>query len=255
MGNQNIYNLIINMKTSTFVIAALFASVQADAPPYFNEPPFAVSTHPAAAGLIQLQSACANSGISGVTCGPSDEELFATGMNGDEDLGEDITMKGDKFHFVQNVQLSAEPAAEVAAPAKEAAAAPAKEAAAAPAKEEAAAPAKKEAIAPAKEAAAASTEEKAPVPAGTAASGAGEAEKKGKVIYDTKGYGPVEKISFFDPKIAKAHTSFYAQANGIPKTESADTFTGVKNFPYPGPEQVHTLDPKIAKGHNTFYNK
>jgi len=267
------------MKTSTFVIAALFASVQADAPPYFNEPPFAVSTHPAAAGLIQLQSACANSGISGVTCGPSDEELFATGMNGDEDLGEDITMKGDKFHFVQNVQLSAEPAAEVAAPAKEAAAAPAKEAAAAPAKEaaaapakdaaaapakeaaaapakeEAAAPAKKEAIAPAKEAAAASTEEKAPVPAGTAASGAGEAEKKGKVIYDTKGYGPVEKISFFDPKIAKAHTSFYAQANGIPKTESADTFTGVKNFPYPGPEQVHTLDPKIAKGHNTFYNK
>ena len=99
------------MKTSTFVIAALFASVQADAPPYFNEPPFAVSTHPAAAGLIQLQTACANSGISGVTCGPSDQELFATGMNGDEDLGEDITMKGDKFHFVQNVQLSAEPAA------------------------------------------------------------------------------------------------------------------------------------------------
>ena len=253
------------MKTSTFVIAALFASVQADAPPYFNEPPFAVSTHPSAAGLIQLQTACANSGISGVTCGPSDEELFATGMNGDEDLGEDITMKGDKFHFVQNVQLSAEPAAE----------------------------------------------EKAPVPAGTAAPAAGAAEKKGKVIYDTKGYGPVEKISFFDPKIAKAHTSFYAQAEpaaattaaanatasattpaakypapekvhtldpkiakahttfynsqksaliqiemeDIPKTESADTFTGVKNFPYPGPEQVHTLDPKIAKGHTTFYNK
>lgn len=28
--------------------------------------------------------------------------------------------------------------------------------------------------------------------------------------YDTTGYGPVEKESFFDPKIAKAHTSFYA---------------------------------------------
>jgi hypothetical protein len=27
---------------------------------------------------------------------------FATGMNGDEDLGEDITMKGDKFHFIQD---------------------------------------------------------------------------------------------------------------------------------------------------------
>merc|ERR1712032_1343758 len=26
---------------------------------------------------------------------------FATGMNGDEDLGEDITMKGDKFHYMQ----------------------------------------------------------------------------------------------------------------------------------------------------------
>jgi energy-coupling factor transporter ATP-binding protein EcfA2 len=28
---------------------------------------------------------------------------FATGMNGDEDMGEDITMKGDKFHFVQQM--------------------------------------------------------------------------------------------------------------------------------------------------------
>jgi len=64
-------------------------------------------------------------------------------MNGDEDLGEDITMKGDKFHFAQNVQVQADP-----------------------------------------------------------------------VIYDTKGYGVnggVEKLSFFDPKIAKAHTSFYSQ--------------------------------------------
>ena len=24
---------------------------------------------------------------------------FATGMNGDEDLGQDITMKGEKFHY------------------------------------------------------------------------------------------------------------------------------------------------------------
>jgi len=27
---------------------------------------------------------------------------FATGMNGDEDLGQDITMKGEKFHYAQN---------------------------------------------------------------------------------------------------------------------------------------------------------
>ena len=26
---------------------------------------------------------------------------FATGMNGDEDLGQDITMKGEKFHYAQ----------------------------------------------------------------------------------------------------------------------------------------------------------
>jgi len=27
---------------------------------------------------------------------------FATGMNGDEDLGQDITMKGEKFHYNQS---------------------------------------------------------------------------------------------------------------------------------------------------------
>jgi hypothetical protein len=29
---------------------------------------------------------------------------FATGMNGDEDLGQDITMKGQKFHYNQFAQ-------------------------------------------------------------------------------------------------------------------------------------------------------
>ena len=28
---------------------------------------------------------------------------FATGMNGDEDLGQDITMKGEKFHYNQSM--------------------------------------------------------------------------------------------------------------------------------------------------------
>ena len=37
---------------------------------------------------------------------------FATGMNGDEDLGEDITMKGDKFHFIQNNTQPNKPFAE-----------------------------------------------------------------------------------------------------------------------------------------------
>jgi hypothetical protein len=91
------------MKYSVYLalIGASEAHSSADAPPYFNEPPFAVATHPAAAGLVQVESACAMYGVNGVTCSPGNSELFATGMNGDEDLGEDITMKGDKFHFIQ----------------------------------------------------------------------------------------------------------------------------------------------------------
>jgi len=107
---------------------------------------------------------------------------FATGMNGDEDLGEDITMKGDKFHFRQNL-----------------------------------------------------------------------AQKDGPstgIVYDTTGYGPVEKLSFFDPKIAKAHTSFYAQAE--PEAEAAPEKK--KAAPIGEPEKVQILDPKIAKAHTTFYN-
>jgi hypothetical protein len=52
----------------------------------------------AASGFLQV-SACVNSGIAGVTCNPPNSELFATGMNGDEDLGEDIIMKGEPFHY------------------------------------------------------------------------------------------------------------------------------------------------------------
>ena len=52
--------------------------------------------------LLQLND-CNRSGVAGagVSCEPAREILFATGMNGDEDLGEDITMKGNKFHFNQ----------------------------------------------------------------------------------------------------------------------------------------------------------
>ena len=35
---------------------------------------------------------------------PQKLNQFATGMNGDEDLGEDITMKGEKFHYNQAPQ-------------------------------------------------------------------------------------------------------------------------------------------------------
>ena len=51
--------------------------------------------------LIQLNDCNRAGSVSGVSCEPARELLFATGMNGDEDLGEDITMKGNKFHFIQ----------------------------------------------------------------------------------------------------------------------------------------------------------
>ena len=59
------------------------------------------------AGLHQTtalaQTACQSFGVAGVNCLPGNSALFATGMNGDEDLGQDIIMKGDKFHYNQKL--------------------------------------------------------------------------------------------------------------------------------------------------------
>ena len=252
------------MKTSAFVIAALFASVQA------------------------MESACASSGLSGVTCGPSDVELFATGMNGDEDLGEDITMKGNKFHFNQyeNVQLYAEPAA-AAAPA---AATAAKTVYPEPEKVHTLDPkiAKAHTTFYDKQSLAEPAAAAAPAAATAAKTVYPEPEKVHTLdpkiakahttFYDKQSlaepettaattttatkYPEPEKVHTLDPKIAKAHTTFYngqkqalIEIQGIPKNENKDSYTGVKDFPYPGPEQVHTLDPKIAGHRTTFYNK
>ena len=85
------------------ILALLAASVSAnrltDAPPYFNEPTW-TERMPSAGGFIQV-SACIYSSVTGVTCSPPNSQLFATGMNGDEDLGEDIIMKGKPFHYDQ----------------------------------------------------------------------------------------------------------------------------------------------------------
>ena len=35
---------------------------------------------------------------------PTEKTLFATGNNGDEDLGENITMKGEHYQYKQNPQ-------------------------------------------------------------------------------------------------------------------------------------------------------
>ena len=86
-----------------FVLAALLGATSAinlnDAPPYFNEPTF--NNHmPASSGL--LMTACEKAGMPGVSCG-SELVQFAEGMRGDEDLGQDITMKGQPFHYGQEL--------------------------------------------------------------------------------------------------------------------------------------------------------
>merc|ERR1712127_923920 len=56
------------------------------------------------AAAVSLNS-CIESGVdgAGLTCVPGNSQLFATGMNGDEDLGEDIIMKGEPFHYNQKL--------------------------------------------------------------------------------------------------------------------------------------------------------
>ena len=85
-----------------FAVAVLIGATQAislnDAPPYFNEPDWR-ETFPSAAGLVQTGSACAKAGAAGVFC-LEENNLFASGMIGDEDLGEDITMHGNPYRFI-----------------------------------------------------------------------------------------------------------------------------------------------------------
>merc|ERR1719201_3188132 len=83
-------------------LGATSAVKMGDAPPYFNEATWN-ERMPSAGGFLQV-SACVNSGVAGVTCSPPNHELFATGMNGDEDLGEDIIMKGEPYHYNQKAQ-------------------------------------------------------------------------------------------------------------------------------------------------------
>ena len=107
-----------NLIMKATLIALLFASASAlrvtDGPDFFNEPTWN-ERMPSAGGFLQV-SACLNAEIDGVTCSPPNNELFATGMNGDEDLGQDIIMKGKPFHYDQQsfVQIEASPVSDEA---------------------------------------------------------------------------------------------------------------------------------------------
>ena len=102
------------MKTIIALVATAAAVKINDAPSYFNEPTWR-QTWPSASGLVQVesQSACERFGVAGVTCGPADAELFATGMEGTESLDEEIRMKGQKYAYGQHekalVQLNQAP--------------------------------------------------------------------------------------------------------------------------------------------------
>ena len=61
---------------------------------------FAISALLGSSTMAMRTSSCISAGVEGVTCIPN-SQLFATGMNGDEDLGQDIIMKGKPFHYNQ----------------------------------------------------------------------------------------------------------------------------------------------------------
>ena len=70
---------------------------------------FAIAALLGAVSATSLHS-CLKSGADGhgITCMPKGKQsLFATGMNGDEDLGQDIIMKGKPFHYNQKLAQEA----------------------------------------------------------------------------------------------------------------------------------------------------
>merc|ERR1711934_1018924 len=100
--NNSVINLIIMKSIAIFALLSATSAMKLnDAPdPMPSAQAFSYNERaPSAAGYIQ--TACESSGVLGVNCVPN-HLLFATGMNGDEDLGQDITMKGEKFHYNQN---------------------------------------------------------------------------------------------------------------------------------------------------------
>ena len=152
---------------------------------------------------------------------PQSVSLFATGMNGDEDLAEDITMKGDKFHYVQrNVTTPADTkkVGKKADPAKE----EKKEAPKEEAKEAKAAPA-----------------EAAPTAAtscnpGETASVDGNCYFEGEAVQVRA--DPPEKVLQMDPKIARHGTSFYGQTASL--VQIADEGAAKHET-----EKTHVLEP------------
>ena len=155
---------------------------------------------------------------------PQSVSLFATGMNGDEDLGEDITMKGDKFHYLQQNVTTPADSKKITKKAK------GDDDKKAPAAEE-----KKEEAAP--------KEEKKEAAAGGAATGCNPGEiasVDGNCYFEGEAVqvsaDPPEKVHTLDPKIARTHTSFYGQT--APTANLLQVDDGKHET-----EKVHVLEP------------
>merc|ERR1711939_338358 len=98
------FNLIITMKFIALIgaVAAVARKESPDCPT--SQEVFSYNEKkPAAAGFVM--TACNAYGVNGVSCIPNNQ-LFATGNNGDEDLGEDIIMKGEPYHYSQKHTLA-----------------------------------------------------------------------------------------------------------------------------------------------------
>ena len=108
--------IFVLMKSAIFALLACSAAAVRinDADPFFNEPTWN-ERMASAGGFVQLSS-CISANVDGVLCQPADNMLFATGMNGDEDLGEDIIMKGEPYHYNQKklAQIRADPVSDEA---------------------------------------------------------------------------------------------------------------------------------------------
>lgn len=151
---------------------------------------------------------------------------FATGMNGDEDLGQDIIMKGEKFHYAEAPAKGNQTAAgryqtsyvqlgwdnPVQGPAE-----------------------------------------------GVLFPQTGHAEHhttyfakkqpdESFVQWDNPVQGPAEGVLFPQTGHAEHHTTYYA------KKSPEEAFVNISED-YGEPEKVETLDPKIARTHTTFYDK
>jgi len=147
---------------------------------------------------------------------PPTYEYFASGMQGDEDLGEDITMKGDHFHYVQGEPVVKTVIVEP--------------------------PIHTNVTAPPKE-----SIQKNGCAAGETKDYDGYCVFEGTNILT--GQDNTEKVHTLDPKIAREHTTFYN------KKQATDALIQLNAEPDEEPEKVHTLDPKIAKERTTFYDK